>query len=641
MKCKNFKHFCVTIGNLPSSYVDSMSYYELLMWFCKFLNETVIPAINDNAEAVKEIQKWIENLDLQDEVNNKLDEMAASGELTELISAYLNLKAQLCFDTVADLKGSTNIVDGSYAKTLGYYSKNDGGSSLYKIRTITNDDVLDESFIINLDKDDLIAELIILDEINVNMLGAKADENFDNTEKVNISIDKLGYAKFLSGTYLLNLNIVEDKELEIYGVSNTILKSYTSNSNVINILNNSITKYKRIHNLRFELSGNENAVKVALPSFVDNYYPNAVDIHDLDIFVNNNFTGNCIDLEYIREINVNNIYCKRDRISDVSRTGTAINLISCMNVNITNGSAGFFDKAVSITNGTMSSEGIKVDNFEMFFNNYGVYSQSNSAKAVLDVRIVNCMIDQVQVSGVTLDGVTSSSISNCWIGVNIADANAIDLKSTNRETAFCSILGNSLYMNVKDNAYCVLIDRSSTNTMRNITISDNLIYNHKEVAVKLVGNAINSLIFNNNNISTSSGVNNMPISYENKPIHNTLSGNIYEGATFRNKDLNLSNNYNMSSSMIITDIVTGSTQQNPYDRPVQVFVSGLTSQTGKKIVVFLGTGAGSVQEMISFKISNTTAAGQLEGFSFIIPPKYYYAINPSEGMVTVVKSVLL
>ena len=71
-----FKRLCVTIGNLPSSYVDSMSYYECLMWLCKYLQETVIPAINNNAQAVNEIEHWIETLDLQDEVDKKLDEMA-------------------------------------------------------------------------------------------------------------------------------------------------------------------------------------------------------------------------------------------------------------------------------------------------------------------------------------------------------------------------------------------------------------------------------------------------------------------------------------------------------------------------------------------------------------------------------------
>ena len=67
------------------------------MWFCNFLQEKVIPAVNNNADALAEVQNlmtqlqeyvdnYFENLDVQEEINNKLDEMAESGELTEIIA---------------------------------------------------------------------------------------------------------------------------------------------------------------------------------------------------------------------------------------------------------------------------------------------------------------------------------------------------------------------------------------------------------------------------------------------------------------------------------------------------------------------------------------------------------------------------
>ena len=40
-----FKNLCVTIGNLPASYVDSLSYYECLCWLFNYLNNTVITDI--------------------------------------------------------------------------------------------------------------------------------------------------------------------------------------------------------------------------------------------------------------------------------------------------------------------------------------------------------------------------------------------------------------------------------------------------------------------------------------------------------------------------------------------------------------------------------------------------------------------
>ena len=169
-----FKRLCVTIGNLPSSYVDSMSYYECLMWLCKYLKDTVVPAINENAEAVNELINWFNNLDVQDEIDNKLDEMAESGQLQEIISEYLNSKAIFGFDTKDDMLNSPNLIDGSYAKTLGINDYSDGDGSIYKIRNITNSDIIDNDIITPMNTDDnLIAEKIpysnskeLFDEIN-------------------------------------------------------------------------------------------------------------------------------------------------------------------------------------------------------------------------------------------------------------------------------------------------------------------------------------------------------------------------------------------------------------------------------------------------------------------------------------------
>ena len=188
-----FKHFCMSIGNLPSSYVESLSYYECLMWLCKYLKDTVIPTVNNNAEAVTELQglyvelksyvdNYFDNLDVQEEINTKLDDMVESGELQEIISDYLNSQALFIYNTLDDLVNAENLINGSTAKTLGFYSKNDGGGALYKIRTITNEDEVDGSTIIAMQtSDDLVAELLYGKELNILQLGAKAEVDFDNT----------------------------------------------------------------------------------------------------------------------------------------------------------------------------------------------------------------------------------------------------------------------------------------------------------------------------------------------------------------------------------------------------------------------------------------------------------------------------
>lgn len=86
---KPFTKFCCTIGNLPSSYLISMTYEEQLLWLCDYLKNTVIPTVNNNADCVTELQNlflqlkdyvnnYFNNLDVQNEINNKLDEMAES-----------------------------------------------------------------------------------------------------------------------------------------------------------------------------------------------------------------------------------------------------------------------------------------------------------------------------------------------------------------------------------------------------------------------------------------------------------------------------------------------------------------------------------------------------------------------------------
>lgn len=100
VKIPILKHFCMTIGNLPTSYFESMTYLEMVMWLCNYLEKTVIPTVNNNAEAVKELQDlyvklnsyvtdYFNNLNVQDEINNKLEEMSKNGELETILNNTL------------------------------------------------------------------------------------------------------------------------------------------------------------------------------------------------------------------------------------------------------------------------------------------------------------------------------------------------------------------------------------------------------------------------------------------------------------------------------------------------------------------------------------------------------------------------
>ena len=164
--------FCLTIGMLPTSYKLSLTYEEQILAIGRYLEETVYPAINNNAEALLELQNlyqelkdyvdnYFEDLNVQEEINNKLDEMTEDGTLQEIITSYLNVKGILAFNTVLDMKNATNIVDGSFVKTYGNLLYNDGKGEFYKIRQLTNQDIIDNVKIIALTNyPTLIAELI-------------------------------------------------------------------------------------------------------------------------------------------------------------------------------------------------------------------------------------------------------------------------------------------------------------------------------------------------------------------------------------------------------------------------------------------------------------------------------------------------
>ena len=157
---------------VPMVFDNSLSYYEALCALWKYIQD-MSDVVNNNAtleeefiDKVNELETYVntyfDNLDVQQEINNKLDAMADAGTLADIISQYLDSTAIFGFDNVAGMVDAPNLTNGSFARTLGYTSKNDGGGALYKIRTITNDDVIDGISIIAMNDagNTLVAELI-------------------------------------------------------------------------------------------------------------------------------------------------------------------------------------------------------------------------------------------------------------------------------------------------------------------------------------------------------------------------------------------------------------------------------------------------------------------------------------------------
>ena len=92
-----FVQFCCAA--IPQVFDDSLSYYEALCAMWKYLDETV-KVINNNAlvteefiEKFEELKKYVDeyfdNLDIQEEINNKLDAMVEDGSLQQAVINYI------------------------------------------------------------------------------------------------------------------------------------------------------------------------------------------------------------------------------------------------------------------------------------------------------------------------------------------------------------------------------------------------------------------------------------------------------------------------------------------------------------------------------------------------------------------------
>ena len=256
-----FKALVMTIGTLPTAFTESMTYYEALAYFTQYLADTVIPTVNHNAAAVTELQElyvqlknyvdnYFDNLDVQEEINNKLDAMAEAGTLQEVIAAYLNVNSYLAFNSVSDLKTAENIIDGSYVKTLGYRSAGDGGGNFYKIREIEESENPDEMTVIAITTNaNLVAELIPAESISPEQLGAYCDLSHNDASCLSAAFT---FAKNNSIPLYLNKN---------YYINTDI--TFNADQNHIDIIENSgfLKIDKSITMLNFEYSTIELTLK--------------------------------------------------------------------------------------------------------------------------------------------------------------------------------------------------------------------------------------------------------------------------------------------------------------------------------------------------------------------------------------------
>ena len=493
-----FMCYCAKV--IPLAFDESMSYYECLCNFYNYLKNEVMPVINNNADATKELQDlfielenyvnhYFDNLDIQEEINNKLDDMYENGQLTSLITSYLELQTTYCFDTLSDMKEATNFINGCYAKTLGYNELNDGGKSYYKIRTKTEEDIIDDIFIIELDDENLIGELLIENnEINVRQAGINGDPTEDATTLLTKVFAKGYDIYFPTGTYNVT-NTLTLLSHKLHGSINkdSIIK-LNSETNKQLIYSNNLTNVE-IKNLKFNL----NELTDTLQSNINLFNTIGLKIENCEFTGGN---GTQLRLNGSTDVDINNCYFHHVT-GDDTNPGEAIYYNGGNNIRIVKCNSDFLHDHFLYLDGSTPINNVYVNNCYIKRSGYEMVTENGGGIAIYgactNITIDNCIIEKSR-NGINIAKRNNILPQNIFINNNhIFDSEQDGIYAES----------DGLYLNnniLNDNGYNGLDLRYG----KNLYISNNKCYNNTTTGLNIRNGEyidINNCTFYNNNSS--------------------------------------------------------------------------------------------------------------------------------------------
>lgn len=247
-KLRPFKWF--VLNNFPfiEADFDAITEYELYCRLVNYVNK-VIDRLNsvgeqtdDLTNAFTELKNYVNNyfvnLDVQEEINNKLDEMTESGVLAEIINQQIfdelnteinNLKEEMSrriiyVDTfIDDLLEVEFLKNNDYVITRGYHQVGDGGEAKYFITDNPTEQV--NGYTVITIQNELYAVLDYNDEINVKQFGAKGNGIDDDIaylqDCIDYTADKKIICKIPDGIYIISEQLLIPSFAKIYGNGRT------------------------------------------------------------------------------------------------------------------------------------------------------------------------------------------------------------------------------------------------------------------------------------------------------------------------------------------------------------------------------------------------------------------------------------
>ena len=336
---------------------------------------------------------------LQNELKNYYDKSA--------IDTLLSDKVEI-FNTLADMKANTTLENGNIVHTTGYYEYNDGGGAYYKVRTKTNDDTADDMYLIALNNNTLIAELIIINnELNIKQVGVKGLVSVDDTSKIRTACQKTFDVYFPAGTYYLNGQLIitnaDNKTIRGDGIQKTIFKAANwqtaSHDDQSSYITNSALTTTHDFTLRdFSI----NAGNQAIDRYVLTVYNTTnLKLDNIEIY---NGLGYATRFNNSQNIVANNLYihdCRGGTVSGTNKVGGGFYGTNMKNVQVTNsrfeniGDHAFYLNGEGATS-DLYSENIQISNVIM--KNIGLDGYTAGGAITVygktkNVEVTNCIFD--------------------------------------------------------------------------------------------------------------------------------------------------------------------------------------------------------------------------------------------------------
>lgn len=293
-----FKWFVLENFPFIEADFDALTNWQL---FCKLGKEMnkIINSVNASGQQVETlttafnnlqnyVNNYFDNLDIQEEVNNKLNMMVEDGTLDNILNNYINVTK--IYNTHEDLIMDTTLVNNMKVKTLGYYEMNDGGGADYIVTSQIDNTKYQEQL-----SNGLFLELII-QNIDFLQFGAKNDKTFDSTTFIKKAIN---YTKTSNKTIILNRKseFLISESLDISNLYCDFGNSVFYTNNNIDIFTIDTTQYyTTIKNCELNCEFAENGIHIIEGRKVNIFECNFSSVSNKGITYDKGYELSCKDL---------------------------------------------------------------------------------------------------------------------------------------------------------------------------------------------------------------------------------------------------------------------------------------------------------------------------------------------------------